>query len=114
MSLRSRLDKIAELTDLAQWNDCRPHDTDVATWGAIGQKLVELPAFAFHPWKDVPDVVRWLAAVRPETLLDCPEPVLQASMAVEAEAAGEPFEPVDFATMTDEELRAIVDQEAAC
>ena len=95
--------------ELLQWRHLCPADADPELWQAIFHKMADLPAFAFHPWRDVRHVTEWLSQVRPATLLKCPGPVHQAEWAIEAERAGAHFEPINFAAMTVDELRAIAD-----
>lgn len=113
MNLQGRLNRIEKLLPVREWVTLCPRDVPLDVWRAIGLRLVQLPPYAFHPFRDVQDVVAWLASVRPEALQNCPGPVLQASCWVEAEEAGEEFEPIDFHGMSDQELQEIIDQAEA-
>ena len=90
-----------------------PADTSAEQWERIGSLLRSLDGPRFAPWKSYTDVVEWLKQIRPAALVGCPDPVLSASMQLDAEAAGEPVPDWlwNMRNLSDEELQAIMGEQ---
>ena len=113
MSIQSRVRKLEEAVGVSDWSALRPADTSAEQWERIGSLLRSLDGPRFAPWKSYADVVEWLKQIRPAALVGCPDPVLSASMQLDAEAAGEPVPDWvwNMRNLSDEELQAIMGEQ---